>query len=584
MISKMSLQERVFGLETEYAINFYPVDQKKIPNQRLLVQTLQEILCREHGLPDSEYLVSGGKFHYDVGHAEWAGPECLTAREAAIYDKAADHLLAQIVPQAEHLLAIRGYEGRLLVVKNNVDSTGNTYGCHENYLMLRSTELLTYEHFLRYIIHSLIPFLVTRQVFAGAGLVVPAESTGRDTSPAHFEISQRAAFIDTTVSFDTTRERPILNLGRESEALAGGNSRRLHLILGDANLSGWATWLKLGTTGIVLRMIEDLFIGDVPLLLDPVAATHSIARDLSAREPLPLRQRGKAISALDVQWHYYALADGYLDQFSASPEEEQIMEAWEQALTDIEQDVMRLRNRADWVIKKHMLDSYLNQQGATWESLADSVLETLRTRDLLYHDLSCSGLFEHFFHPDTLVTAAEIEHAQRNPPQYTRARIRGEAIKQARNFKQRVTVDHWQYIVIGGKKIALPDPLAFDCAQLDFDEHWWSNSIEHVDRSISLRALRRLAWQPQAGALALLIQHAEHNSDVQMRQVAIEALGYRADKQAQNVLISYLNDSDSQVCWAAEEALEKVMRGVPTPDPTAIVQTEEEKPLIRIIS
>ena len=581
MTDIMSLQERIFGIETEYAINFYPVDEKRTPNVQIIVQTLQELLSKEYGLPDSEYLVSGGKFHFDVGHAEWAGPECLTAREAAIYDKASDHLIAHFVPQAQHLLAIKGYEGRLLVVKNNVDSTGNTYGCHENYLMLRSTELLIYEHFLRYLSRCLIPFLVTRQIFAGAGRLVSARTGAQDL---RFEIAQRSAFIDTTISIDTTRERPIINLGREGESLTSGNYRRLHLILGDANLSGWATWMKLGTTGIVLRMIEDMFIGDTPLLLDPVVAIQSIARDLSGKASVLLRQQGKSISALDIQWHYYELADNYLSQFGYSPEEDMIMEAWERALTDIEQDIMRLRDRADWVAKKRILDTYLSQQGASWENIPETVLDTLHARDLLYHDISRDGLFNRFFYPDSIATEVEIESAQRNPPPYTRARVRGESIKQARLFKQRVSVKRWQNIVIGGKNIRLPDPLAFDCGQIGFDKEWWMHSVTHEDIRIRLRAVKLLAWQAHPDALTFLMDKAQNDDDARVRLAAVEALGYRADKQARDVLIARLTDSDGPVRWAAEEALERVQSGVPMSPPDADAQEEEEEPLIQIIS
>src|SRR5580698_1194979 len=127
------------------------------------------------------------------------------------------------------------------------------------------------------------------------------------------------------------------------------------------------------------------------------------------------------------------------------------MEAWERALSTIEQDVMTLRERVDWVAKKYMLDTYLHQKACSWENLSNDTLDTLHARDLLYHDISSDGLFNRFFHPDTLVTAEEIEHAKRNPPQYTRAHVRGEAIKQARLFKQRVSVNRWQSITLGGK-------------------------------------------------------------------------------------------------------------------------------------
>ena len=201
----MSLQERVFGLETEYAINFYPEGSSQIPDNRVIVQALQSVLVKDHGAFGTEFLEMGAKFHYDVGHAEWGLPECRTAHEAAVYDKAADHLLAEALPDAEQILRQRNFRGNLFIAKNNVDSQGNTYGCHENYLMLRDTELLVGDHFLRYLARCLIPFLVTRQIFTGAGRTL-IDPLGQPI----FELSQRAAFIDTVVSRETTSERPLL--------------------------------------------------------------------------------------------------------------------------------------------------------------------------------------------------------------------------------------------------------------------------------------------------------------------------------------------------------------------------------------
>lgn len=247
----MALQERIFGLETEYAINFYPTKADDTrPDAQTMVKALHSALAHLAGVQNSSCLVTGASFFHDVGHAEWAQAECRSAGEAAAYDKAADHLLAQALPFAQELLLQDGHRGHLLVAKNNVDFEGHTYGCHENYLMVRDGEFLTGEHFLRYLARVLIPFLVTRQVFAGSGRLIA------DSQHLSYEISQRAAFIDTIVSGETIKERPIFNIGREAEPLAANTYRRLHLILGDANLSGWATWMKLGTTAIIVRIIR----------------------------------------------------------------------------------------------------------------------------------------------------------------------------------------------------------------------------------------------------------------------------------------------------------------------------------------
>ncbi len=473
----MSLRERVFGLETEYAINFYPVNAGAKPDAQTIVQALHEVLTKEYGIVGSQYLVTGAKFHHDVGHAEWAQPECRTAREAAAYDKGADHLLARILPEAQRVLDQKGFQGQLLIAKNNVDPHGNTYGCHENYLMLRDTELLTGEHFLRYLARCLIPFLVTRQIFAGAGRL--STSAGR-SGRLIFEISQRAAFINTIVSKETTSDRPIFNIGREGEPHAAGNYRRLHQILGDANVSGWATWMKMGTTAIILRMIEDLFIVDNPLLQDPLAALHSISLDNTCRVPMLLRD-GKSMSALDIQWFYYECADSYLDEFGYSDEENALMEAWEEALNDISVDPMKLRNRADWVIKKRFLDAYLAQAGVSWAAANDqSILTGLQAYDLRYHDMSSEGLYNQFYKPDTLLTEAEIQAAEQKPPPYTRARIRGEAIRLAQQYNFSVQVENWKEVQVDGVKISLSDPLEFDHPQ--FTASWEETPIRRLEK------------------------------------------------------------------------------------------------------
>lgn len=585
----MSLNERVFGLETEYAINFFPAANKKSPDARVIVQTLQEVLFKDHGLPDSEFLICGAKFHHDLGHAEWAGPECLTAREAAIYDKGADHLLANAIPQAQLLLARKGYEGDLLMVKNNVDFEGNTYGCHENYMMLSNTDLLGGDNFLRYMTRCLVPFLVTRQIFAGAGrLIAPASPSERLT----FEISQRSSFMNTIVSKETTKERPIVNLGREKEPLARGNYRRLHLILGDSNLSGWATWIKLGTMGILLRMIEDIYIGDIPLLTDPIAAIRSISRDLTCKRPLEIRG-GTTINALEIQRHYFQLADTYLEEFGYSNEEALVMAAWGEALSDLEQDPMMLRDRADWTLKKRILDSYLDQIGISWEELSEpqnsTLSEKLLARDLRYHDIyGGEGSYNHFSYPDTLATEAEIMKAWNIPPQYTRARVRGEIIKQGRQHKHKVKVEEWHSITVDDKKLPLPDALAFSTTQhkIDFDKEWWTQCVMHEDLHVRTRAVQSLTWLKNSESLSMLINRAQNDESIQVRCAAIEAIGSQADQTTKDVLIALLSDKqDSRVRWAAQEALERVIQGVPMPPPIIAPATaDEEESLVQIIS
>ncbi len=471
----MALPERIHSLETEYAVSYVSDQrQRRKPGSGNIVETLKRVLADSHGLPSTEYTVNGSKLYHDVGHAEWAQPECRSAHELAVYDKAADHLLLHsLVPRADRVFADTGQVGRLVVAKNNADPYGTTYGCHENYQMQRDADLLVSDDFIRYLAQCMVPFLTSRQILAGSGHLIVDREPRRPR--VRYEFSQRAAFIQTVVSRDTTKFRPIFNLGREGESFAAGNYRRLHQILGDANLSGWATFVKMGSTGLLLRLVEDLYIDSVPALINPVEALRTISRDLSGTVTVPL-QNGQQASALDIQWLYYDLVDGYLNIFGASEDEEDIMETWGKALEDFEQNPMNLRDRADWAIKKHMLDAFLEQRGCTFENLPvndQNLLTDLQAFDLRYHELSPDGLY-HKLHPvDTLVSLDEIRRAQEAPPPYTRARIRGEAIRLGRQYNLRVNTGSWNEIGIEGQRIVMPDPLAFDHPHMTAWERPW---------------------------------------------------------------------------------------------------------------
>ncbi|MBN1563508.1 MAG: proteasome accessory factor PafA2 family protein, partial [Anaerolineae bacterium] len=264
----MALQDRVFSIETEYAITFY-ADHDHKPGSGKIVDVLMQAVAESHGTRAGSFLLNGSRLAHDVGHAEWSLPECRSGREIAVYDKAADHLYIEtVVPRATQLMRREGFSGRVAVAKNNADPFGNTYGCHENYQMKYNADLLADDDFIRYVAQAMIPFLTTRLIFAGSGRVTiggggtssydrrsgstsssfrrPSSSRRNRTTTGSFrrsslgrnrlnyEFSQRAGFIQTVVSRDTTRARPIFNLGREGESFAVGNYRRLHQIMGDA--------------------------------------------------------------------------------------------------------------------------------------------------------------------------------------------------------------------------------------------------------------------------------------------------------------------------------------------------------------
>ncbi|RPJ02909.1 MAG: hypothetical protein EHM39_00780, partial [Chloroflexi bacterium] len=467
---EMALRDRIFSLETEYAVSFYNESDRK-PGAGTIIDVLIRAVSQSHGIPSSDYLFNGSKLAHDVGHAEWSLPECRSARETAAYDKAADHLFVEtVIPRAEKMLARDGFHGRLAVTKNNADSFGNSYGCHENYQMKRNADLLSDDDFVRYIAQALVPFLVTRQILTGAGRLIGQRAL-RSGQALRYELSQRSAFIQTVVSRDTTRARPIFNLGREGESFTVGNFRRLHLIVGDANLSGWATWIKLGSMGLLLRLIEDLFFDEVPVLKDPVGAIKAISHDPASRVTL---QNGSQLSALDIQWIYYNLADQYLTMFGASDDEEHLMEEWGRALEDYEHDPVLLRDRADWAIKRQLLDKFLAQQGLTLPEAFDPGISTeLQALDLRYHELRTDGLYSRLYPVDTLLSAEEIQVAQEYPPPYTRARIRGEIARLVKECGLDGGAGHWTEAHLQDERLRIVNPLEFDHARLvEWDRPW----------------------------------------------------------------------------------------------------------------
>jgi hypothetical protein len=454
------MRERIYSLETEYAANHVPPPGAERARAAVVVAALLEAVYERVGVRWSQFLLNGSRLYSDQGHAEWCLPECRTPREAAVYGQAADALMAACVPRAERLLEEHGFPGGLRVVKNNVDAEGNTYGCHENYMAPRQTVWLNVVDHMRLTVRSLLPFLVTRQVLCGAGRVGwgPGAQEGW-----RYQLSQRADFVDELVSRGTMGERAIVSLGREGEPFAAGGYRRLHLILGDANPSPWATRLKLGTTGVVLRMIEELGLARVPHLADPVAALRAVSRDPDCAVRLPLRD-GRALTAVEVQRIYCEQAADYLEAHGFSDDEEWTMVEWASALDALDEDPAQLAGKADWVAKRLLLERRLEQEGAGWEALEhDPALRAALLRlDIEYHELRPDGGLHRRLLADArdLHPQDEVERARIEPPPHTRARIRGELLRDAGRGAV-VGVPTWDRVEIGGASFELGDPLAF---------------------------------------------------------------------------------------------------------------------------
>jgi proteasome accessory factor A len=353
--------------------------------------------------------------------------------DVMIYDKAGERILENLLNYAQNKVHEEGFQGELAIFKNNTDFVGNSYGCHENYLADRTADFY-------YMAEQLIPFLVTRQIFTGAGKVF---RTRRGTV---YHISQRAQHIRQKISGTTTNERSIINTRDEPHAIKE-KYRRLHIIVGDSNMSEFSTYLKVGTTAIVLQMIEDDFLPPIFSLRNPVRAIKDISRDLTCREAVPLNS-GKKYSALELQKEYLDLAHRYYSTRPMSPEAADILQKWEYVLSKLEEDPMQLHQEVDWVIKLHLLQAYGERTNLSPEASGDRMLML----DLQYHDIRREkGLYFLLERKGQVVRLAsdeQIETAMVDPPQNTRAKMRGELIKLAKMKRIPYDLD-WNYIRIG---------------------------------------------------------------------------------------------------------------------------------------
>src|SRR5213080_5624204 len=291
-------------------------------------------------------LSNGARFYNDHAHPEYSTPECTTLRQIVTQDKAGERILAECA-RRRNLKLPKGQEVRLY--KNNTDFFGHSYGCHDNYLMQRD---VPWDR----IVGAILPFLITRQIFAGAGKMgVEGESTSGQ--PSIYQISQRADFFSVVLSIDTMNRRPLINT-RDEPHVDATRYRRFHVILGDSNMSEWATALKIGTTALVLDLIER---GQAPQLeiAQPIDANKSISRDRTYDWIIELRD-GRKISAIDVQRIFLKAADGI--ESDTDEDRQWILHEWESILNDLERDVMLARDRVDWVGNKLLLNAFQEEE------------------------------------------------------------------------------------------------------------------------------------------------------------------------------------------------------------------------------
>jgi len=430
--------------------------EKYTPNQ-------QENIAR------NKTLVNGARYYVDHAHPEYSCPEVTTARELVVHEKAGERILEASRREANALLPAGS---QMLLYKNNSDRKGNSYGAHENYLMDRRTSF-------KQVVEHLMPFFVSRQVYCGAGKV----GSENRSQPCDYQISQRADFFETEVALDTMVKRPIINTRDEPHANRE-KYRRLHVIVGDANLSEFTIYLRSGVTALVLSMIEDGAIKKTLALRDPVRAIKEVSHDTSCRKAIAL-ENGQKLTAVQLQLEYLEMAQQYLSGRDVDDETRDVVEKWGEVLASLERDPMELASRIDWVMKLSLIESFMERKSLDWDAPQVQML------DLQYHDLRPDkGLYymlERQGRAERVAGDEEIAAAITKPPEGTRAYFRGECL---RRYGSAVFGVNWDSISFNVddepiRRIMMEEPLKGSRAHV---EELLKNSPTAADLVKNLRA------------------------------------------------------------------------------------------------
>jgi proteasome accessory factor A len=422
------MDRRIFGLENEYGVTCTFHGQRRLSPDEVARYLFRRVVS--WGRSSNVFLRNGARLYLDVGsHPEYATPECDNVVDLVIHDKAGERTLEGLLVDAERRLREEGIAGDIYLFKNNTDSAGNSYGCHENYLVGRQGE------FGR-LADVLIPFLVTRQIICGAGKIL---ATPRG---AVYCVSQRAEHIWEGVSSATTRSRPIINTRDEPHADAE-RFRRLHVIVGDSNMSETTTLLKTGSTDLVLRMIEAGIVLRDLTLENPIRAIREVSHDATGRRKVRLAN-GREASALEIQEEYLGKARDFVARRGADPIATRVLDLWERTITAVSTgDLSLVEREIDWVIKYQLIERYRTKHNLPLSSPRVAQI------DLAYHDINRNrGLYyllERRGNVDRVARDLDIFEAKSVPPQTTRARLRGEFIKRAQEKRRDFTVD-WVHL------------------------------------------------------------------------------------------------------------------------------------------
>src|SRR6201991_4036101 len=401
------MERRIFGLENEYGVTCTLRGQRRLSPDEVARYLFRRVVS--WGRSSNVFLQNGARLYLDVGsHPEYATPECDSLYELVVHDKAGERILESLVESAEQRLAEESIRGTIYLFKNNTDSAGNSYGCHENYLKSRHDDLGHYAEVL-------IPFLVSRQIYAGAGKVL---HTARG---ATYSIAQRAEHIWEGVSSATPRSRPIINTRDEPHADAE-RFRRLHVIVGDSNMSETTMLLKVGATDLVLRMVEAGVVLRDMTLDNPIRAIREVSHDMTGRSRVRLAN-GREMSALEIQQEYLNRAKDFTDKNGLDPISKRVLEMWERALSAIEDgDLDRIAREIDWVTKYQLIERSRAKHDLPLSAPRIAQL------DLAYHDVHRGRGLYYLLQKngavDRVTTDLKIFKAKSIPPHTTRAKQR----------------------------------------------------------------------------------------------------------------------------------------------------------------
>jgi proteasome accessory factor A len=422
------MDRRVFGIETEYGLTCTFRGQRRLSPDEVARYLFRGVVS--WGRSSNVFLRNGGRLYLDVGsHPEYATPECDSIVDLVRHDKAGERIVEGLLVDAVRRLASEGVAGDIYLFKNNTDSAGNSYGCHENYLVPRHQDLAR-------LTDILTPFLVTRQLICGAGKVL---QTPRGVV---YCVSQRAEHIWESVSSATTRSRPIINTRDEPHADAE-RFRRLHVIVGDSNMSETTTLLKVGSTDLVLRMIEAGIVPPDLTLDNPVRAIREVSHDITGRSRVRLAS-GRELSALQIQYEYLARVRDFTSKNGLDAVGERVLELWERALAAIEAgNLDKIAREIDWVTKYQLIERY---RAAHHLPLSAARVAQL---DLAYHDIRRGRGLYYLLQRDGAVERAtrdlDVFAAKEVPPQTTRAKLRGDFIRRAQEKGRDFSAD-WVHL------------------------------------------------------------------------------------------------------------------------------------------